>query len=56
MIRITTILEGDEDKPGAIVDYDSDGNIIGLEILDASNPVENPHAIEYLVREATSQT
>jgi len=45
----TPIEESDEDKPGVIIDYDRDGNIVGLEILDASRRIENPQAVEYAV-------
>lgn len=41
--------ESDEEKPGLIFDYDKDGNIVGLEILDASKRTENPLAVEYAV-------
>jgi len=43
------IQETDENKPGVIIDYDKDGNLIGLEILEASMRVENPRALEYAV-------
>jgi uncharacterized protein YuzE len=43
------IEESDEDKPGVILDYDKDGNVVGLEILDASKRVENPRSVEYAV-------
>ena len=43
------IEESDEDKPGVILDYDKDGNIVGLEILDASKRMENPRSVEYAV-------
>jgi uncharacterized protein YuzE len=43
------IEESDQDKPGVILDYDKEGNIVGLEILDASKRVENPRALEYAV-------
>ena len=39
--------ESDEDKPGVILDYDRTGNVVGLEILDASGRVEDPRSIEY---------
>jgi uncharacterized protein YuzE len=43
------IEESDEEKPGIILDYDEDGNIVGIEILDASQRVENPRSLEYAV-------
>ena len=45
----TEIEESDEEKPGIILDYDKNGNIVGMEILDASKRVENPRAVEYAV-------
>lgn len=43
------IEESDEEKPGVIIDYDKDGNVVGLEILDASKRMENPRSLEYAV-------
>jgi uncharacterized protein YuzE len=36
------IEESDEDKPGVVLDYDKDGNIVGLEILEASKRTDCP--------------
>ena len=43
------IEESDEDKPGLVIDYDSDGNVVGLEVLNASKRLENPRALDYAV-------
>ena len=43
------IEESDEEKPGIIIDYDADGNMVGMEILDASERVGNPNMVEYAV-------
>ena len=45
----TAIEESDEDKPGVIIDYDKNGNVVGMEILDASKRMENPRSVEYAV-------
>jgi len=45
----TPIEESDEEKPGIIFDYDANGNIVGLEILDASKQVKNPRSVEYCI-------
>ncbi len=41
--------ESDQDKPGVILDYDKNGNLVGLEILNASKRMENPRTLEYAV-------
>lgn len=45
----TAVTESDEDKPGIVLDYDASGNLVSLEILDASQRVGLPTQIEYQV-------
>jgi uncharacterized protein YuzE len=45
----SAMAESDEDKPGVILDYDAAGNLVSLEILDASRRVVLPTHIEYQV-------
>jgi uncharacterized protein YuzE len=49
VFRDVAVEESDEDKPGVILDYDKDGNIVGLEVLNASHRVENPRGVDYAV-------
>ena len=42
-----TVVESDEDKPGVILDYDEFGDLVSLEILDASRRVTKAQKMEF---------
>jgi uncharacterized protein YuzE len=45
----TQITESDEEKKGVIIDYDADGKIVSIEILNASKNLAQPSIVEYEV-------
>jgi uncharacterized protein YuzE len=45
------VVESDEDKPGVILDYDKDGNLVSLEILDPSRRVTDARKVDFQLPE-----
>ena len=43
------IADSDEDKPGIILDYDKHGDLVSLEILDASQRVTEAKKMEFQI-------
>ncbi len=41
------IQESGEDKKDVIIDYDDKGNIVAIEVLNASKKMEHPNSIIY---------
>lgn len=44
--------ESDEVRPGVILDFDVNGRVVGMEILDASLRMDNPASVEFAVKAA----
>ena len=47
VFRPDTVAESDKDKEGVILDYNDAGEIVGIEILEASRRVADPPTIEF---------
>ncbi|MEK0084234.1 DUF2283 domain-containing protein [Benzoatithermus flavus] len=45
-LRDVPVKAGEEERSGVILDYDADGLLVGLEILDASQRVAEPTSVE----------
>ena len=51
VLKDARIAESDEDKPGIILDYDENGDLVSLEILDASRRVTDARKVEFQTTE-----
>jgi YD repeat-containing protein len=50
-LKAGQVAESDEDKPGVILDYDAQGNLLGIEVLDASRRVSDARTMDFQVAE-----
>ena len=48
------VVESDELREGVVVDYNDEGMVVSVEILDASRNTEDPTAISYELKEKTA--
>lgn len=55
LLQSGSVEESDESKPGIILDYDKEGNVVGVEILDASRRTDNPRSMEYAIAQPGHQ-
>jgi uncharacterized protein YuzE len=51
IFRDETVAESDELREGLIIDYDHNGKIISIELLDASENVSEPRGVIYELKE-----
>ncbi len=49
LLSSAPVEESDESKPGVILDYDKAGNVVGMEVLDASLRTDEPQTMEYAI-------
>lgn len=43
----TTVAESDENKPGIILDYDGVGDLVSIEVMDASRRVTEARRVDF---------
>jgi uncharacterized protein YuzE len=57
ILKEAAVEESDEPKNGIIIDYDRQGDIVSIEILDAKKRISQPTQVTYqLSEQATAQT
>ena len=49
IFRDGPVAESDEGKPGVVLDYDAQGNLVSIEVLDASTRVQEPRSVTLTV-------
>ena len=44
-VRAGTVVESEEIRPGVVFDYDVEGKVLGIEMLDVSERTDNPREL-----------
>ena len=44
-LRACTAAESDEVRPGVVLDFDSSGRVLGIEMIDVSERTDNPREL-----------
>jgi uncharacterized protein YuzE len=47
ILKEAPVAESDEDRPGIVIDFDGEGDVVGFEILDASRRVTDPGRVDF---------
>jgi uncharacterized protein YuzE len=45
VLRDAPVVDSDEGKRGVIVDYDSNGDLVAIEVVDASDLLDDPASL-----------
>ncbi|WP_448533793.1 DUF2283 domain-containing protein [Parathermosynechococcus lividus] len=53
LFQDTPISESDEDESDIIFDFDDQGNVIELEVLDASQRIDDRQVVSYMIAKNT---
>jgi uncharacterized protein YuzE len=44
-LRTGAVAESEEIRPGVVFDYDAEGKVLGIEMLDVSESTDNPREL-----------
>jgi uncharacterized protein YuzE len=44
-LRAGSVVESDEVRPGVVLDFDAEGQVLGIEMLDVSKRTDNPREL-----------
>jgi YD repeat-containing protein len=53
ILRDAPVAESDESRQGVILDYDEEGNLLSIEVLRASQRVEQPDTVTWTLKPQT---